>query len=274
MYDELAAAVRDRRVILFVGSGVSAGLGVPTWSGLINHMAEELGYDPEIFQSTSATYPVLAEYYRIQRGSIGPLRSWMDTNWDIPKDELRNSHVHKLIVELNFPYVYTTNYDRLLERSYALHGQPFIKIANVKDIAAAQEGTSQIIKYHGDFDDDASIVLTEQDYFKRLSFESPLDVKLRADSLGRPLLFIGYSLSDINVRLLLYNLSRTWKDAGFGQHQPASYLFQSQPDPIQEAVLGQWGIRVVTEDVDDPDTALSAFLQGLLSKCIVGGAGE
>jgi len=34
--------------------------------------------------------------------------------------------------------------------------------------------------------------------FDRLYFSSPLDIKLRTDALGRSILFIGYSLSDVN----------------------------------------------------------------------------
>ena len=65
---------------------------------------------------------------------------------------------------------------------------------------------TQIIKFHGDFDDDSSLVLTESSFFIALDFESPLDIKLRSDSLEKSLLFIGYSLSDINIRYMLYKL--------------------------------------------------------------------
>ena len=45
-----------------------------------------------------------------------------------------------------------------------------------------------------DFSDDSSIVLTESSYFERLEFNSPLDIKLRSDMLGKTILYIGYSL--------------------------------------------------------------------------------
>lgn len=43
---ELITSYRERNVILFVGAGVSKNLGLPTWSKLIDHIAKELGYDP------------------------------------------------------------------------------------------------------------------------------------------------------------------------------------------------------------------------------------
>jgi hypothetical protein len=48
-------------------------------------------------------------------------------------------------------------------------------------------------------------VLTETDFLNRLSFDSPLDIKLHADALGRTVLFIGYSMTDPNIRLLLHS---------------------------------------------------------------------
>jgi hypothetical protein len=266
MLSDLIEALRSRRAILFVGSGVSAGLGLPTWNGLIEHIGAELGYDPDLFTATGANYYTLAEYYKIIRGAIGPLRSWMDVNWKIDPDRLMNSKVHKLIVELNFPIIYTTNYDRNIEDSFAFYKKSFHKIVNVRDIAGCCEETTQIVKLHGDFDDDRSIVITESDYFDRLSFDSPLDIKLRSDALGKTILFIGYSLSDINIRLLLYKLWRVWQASGYQQHRPKSYIFLPRPDPIQEAVLSRWDVQPITEDVDDPAHALENFLERILQQ--------
>ncbi len=40
-------------------------------------MAEELGGGPDGFSGANSHH-MLAEYYRLKQGSIGPLRSWMD----------------------------------------------------------------------------------------------------------------------------------------------------------------------------------------------------
>lgn len=263
MLEELATAIRERHAILFVGSGVSATLGVPTWRGLIDHMADDLQYDRDLFASSANNFMALAEYYRLSRDGIGPLRSWMDTNWSVSDDKLRESRVHTLIARLAFPLLYTTNYDRFLERSLTFGGQKVTKIVTVRDLLKVREGDVQVVKLHGDFDSDESIVLTETDYFRRLSFEAPLDIKLRADTLGKTVLFIGYSLADINIRLLLFKLTQAWESAGQANHRPTSYLFLSHPDPIQEAVLGKWGVRLITGDADSPDQALCEFLEKL-----------
>lgn len=258
--EQLLSAYKKGNVILFVGAGVSMNLGLPSWSELINHISVELGYDPDIYK-TFGNDLALAEYYRIEKGRIGPLRSWMDTQWHSGDVKLENSKVHEYIAKANFPLIYTTNYDRWIEKSLKHYGKEFIKIASVSDMTEIRKDQTQVIKFHGDFDDDASIVLDESSYFERLEFESPLDLKLRADVLGKTVLFIGYSLSDINIRLLFYKLSKLWKGNYCGGAQPKSYVFSPRPNPVQEVVLEQWGINMINSEIDHPGKALEEFLQ-------------
>jgi hypothetical protein len=258
--EDLVKAIRNRRAILFAGAGVSMTVGLPSWRTLIDHIAEELRLDPEMVEGPDVNYLTLAEYYRLRQGSIGPLRSWMDRNWSIPEEVLRESRVHELIARLDFPIIYTTNFDRNLETALQLHGKEFVKIVSAKDIARIREGVMQLVKFHGDFDDDQSIVIAETDYLERLSFESPLDIKFRSDALGNTILFIGYSLSDLNIRFLLHRLWKTWMASGFERDRPQSYVFMMRPNPIETSVLEQWGIKVIVDETGSPEHALETFL--------------
>ncbi|MGQ7790856.1 SIR2 family NAD-dependent protein deacylase [Faunimonas sp. B44] len=260
---ELVDAVRERRAILFAGAGVSMSVGLPSWQTLIEHLAAELDMDPAEAIATAGSHQALAEYYRLRQGSIGPLRSWMDREWKVSEARVRASRLHQLLVELDFPIIYTTNYDRNLETAYELAGRPYVKVANARDVAKATWDVTQIVKFHGDFEDDSSLVLAETDYFSRLSFDSPLDVKFRADAMGHPVLFIGYSMQDLNIRLLLHRLWETWARSGYERDRPKSFVFMPRANPVQQAVLGRWGITVVTGESDDPEEALCVFLQEL-----------
>lgn len=262
--EELAFAISQRRAILFVGAGASMSVGLPSWDKLIAHMRKELGVDRDVIEGAQSEYQTLAEYYRLKLGSLGPLRSWMDRHWTVSHDKVRQSRLHRLIVALDFPVIYTTNYDRNLEVAYEIHGKPYTKVANARDIARSFSDTTQIIKFHGDFDDDASLVLTETDYFDRLSFDSPLDVKFRADALGKTILFIGYSLSDMNIRLLLHRLWQTWHRSNCEKDRPRSFVFMPRHNPVEEAVLARWGITMLTDDkAEDPEDAACTFLERL-----------
>ena len=240
-------------------------VGLPSWQELIDHMMEELGLD-DGEQGRALGHPILAEYYRLRHGTIGPLRSWMDREWSVSEEKVRNSRVHQLVVDLDFPLIYTTNYDRNLEVAYEVADKPFAKIANARDLTFVRLDDTQIVKFHGDFDDDDSLVLTESDYFSRLRFDSPLDIKFQADAMSRTLLFIGYSMQDLNIRLLLHRIWETWSQSAYGRNRPPSYVFLPQAGPAQEAVLSHWGITVLTSRIEDPEEALTEFLGRLASR--------
>jgi len=266
MFDALVREIVDGRVILFVGSGVSAGVGLPRWSGLIGHLGEELGYEEEVFSSLSNSFPSLAQFYRNEKGSIGTLRDWMQREWTVPDDKLLSFSAHQSIFELGFQLVYTTNYDDLLERSFELRGKKINKIVNVRDMPGIDYNAPTIVKFHGDLADDNSLVLSENDYFDRLAFSSPLDLKLQADALGRTILFVGYSLSDINMRLMLYRIKSLWRASGFEAVRPRSYIFMPRPNAAQESVVESWGIEPIIGDRGDDVEALTSFLFELQSQ--------
>lgn len=256
----LIDAVRRQRLILFVGAGVSACLDLPVWNGVLDHLAQELGYAPEIFKQYADNF-VLAEYYALVKGPLGPLRSWMDREWHKNPERVKKSLVHSLITGLNFPIIYTTNFDRWLELAFEAGNADFVKIRSIADLQNIKCGVTQIVKYHGDFDDDDSIVLTESQYFQRLSFEHPLDIKFRADVQERGILFIGYSLADMNIRYLLFRLEEIWKKYGGTVRRPQSYIFLTRPNPVEEKVLDARGITPVVSDADDRQKGLLEFLQ-------------
>lgn len=258
----LISALRQRQVILFAGAGVSMGLKLPSWSQLIGRMAQDLGYDPDVFRSYGR-FESLADYYVLEKGSIGPLRSLMDREWHSEDIRIGDSEVHRLIVDLGFPILYTTNYDRWLEAAHDHYRRPYVRIAKVDDMAKVRDGVAQIVKFHGDFDDDSSLVLTESSFFERLEFQSALDLKLRADVLGRSVLFIGYSFSDLNIRYLFYKLAKLWERVGRDSARPRSYLFQASPNPIDQKVLAPLGIDVLSSEEADSGKALITFLEKL-----------
>ena len=261
-HESLIEAVRNGTVILFAGAGVSKNLGLPEWSKLISHMAEEVGFDPEVFLSLG-DYLALAEYYVLCRGSIGSLRSYMDVQWHRNDIKIEDSEIHRLITLLKFPIIYTTNYDRWLEKAFDHYKRPHHVITGVRDLVNVREDTTQIVKFHGDFTDDASIVLTESSYFERLSFEGPLDIKLRSDVLGRTILFVGYSMSDINMRYLFYKLNKLWSATDLKRTRPKSYVFLQRPNPVQALVLENRGITPIFSSSDDPGEGLCKFLSEL-----------
>lgn len=121
---DLVEAVAKRRCILFAGSGVSATLGVPTWRGLIEYMASELGYDPRVLAPPGVSFLTLAEYFRRVKGKSGidDLCRKFESEWNADASRLKQSDVLQSIFALSFPIVYTTNYDHNIENAFRLYG--------------------------------------------------------------------------------------------------------------------------------------------------------
>jgi hypothetical protein len=254
----------DRKLIPFVGAGLSIPLGLPSLSNLLDIIAEQLEYDPEVFKLSGSELQ-LAEYYVVTKGSIGPLRSEMDRRFNPTDDAISLSRAHNALVEMDLPLIYTTNYDRIIERAFELKKVRSYTIANIDDIVAAPtDNATQIVKFHGSFSDDASLVLTESSYFARLEFESAIDIRLRADILGRCLLFLGYGLNDINIRYMLYKLHKLRQEAKIETNRPSAYLVTFGAGEIQRTLLAQWDVMVVDLDPIDRTDSMAAFLEKLV----------
>lgn len=249
---------RHHRVILFAGAGVSRTLGVPLLDVVVKRLAEELHLTPD--QADVASFRTLSEYYELTRkGDVAEFYRWMDRVFH-PDIDVRTSEIHKRIIDLSFPIIYTTNYDRWIERAFEAHNKPYRKIVTVSDWADSSPQETQIIKFHGDFDDVSSIVLTESSFFSRMMFEKPLDIRLRSDSLARPFLFLGYSVRDPNIRFLLYRLSELWENHHSRDRRPKSFILMSEPDPVQERLFIQRGVEPIVVDGKDPAERLRCFL--------------
>jgi len=81
----------------------------------------------------------------------------MDRNLNVSNEALEHSEVLRHICELNFPIIYTTNYDNCLEMAHETFGCKYHKVTKVEDLCDMDIDTTQIVKFHGDFEDDYSI---------------------------------------------------------------------------------------------------------------------
>ena len=257
--ETLVQAVRARKAILFAGAGVSCTLGLPLFDVLTSYLGSQLNlpdwkrYD----------FPALAEYYLLQTSASNELFQWMRRQWHRDDIDITASRAHNCILDLDFPVIYTTNYDSWLECAFAARGLPFRKIVTVSDLAETSTNETEIIKFHGDFDDPSSIVLTESSYLRRMSLDGPLDIRLRSDSLARPLLFAGYSVSDPNIRYLLFRLQQLWAGYSEESKKPKSYIVIVERNDVQERLLLERGVEPILSAEEDASLGLIRFFEAL-----------
>ncbi len=263
----LINAAKNQKLIPFIGAGFSVTLKLPSWSSLISEIATELGFDPEILNSYG-DYVQIAEYMYIQNNGIGKFQSKLDRSFNNSAIDISKSQAHMLLTELKARKIYTTNWDHWIEEAFSYKKMPYEKIVEVDDLANSNPDSTHIIKFHGDLTtrgDD--IVFTETSYFDRLSFESPLDISLRSDMLSNTLIFLGYSLSDFNVRYMLYKLEKLISNqATTKKRPPIAYIVLATPNPLLETIFkNSRNMEVIYLDPRDKQQSLINLLTEIVS---------
>jgi len=264
---DLINAAKAGNLIPFIGAGFSQNLGLPSWGTVISLIAKKLGWSPEVMRIQGDFYQI-AEYFHLERGGISELRSELDLLFHNTMIDITKSDIHSLLVDLDPPIIYTTNWDSWIEKAFEYKGKPCHSIRNLSDITAAKEHITQVVKFHGDFkgqDDD--LVFTESSYFDRLNFESAIDIKFRSDILGKVVVFIGYSFRDINIRFLWHKMMKLLKDLAIKSlHEyPKSYIVLPTPNLLQERLFRHKYIEVINLSDPDPNTGLQNFLLELVN---------
>lgn len=261
---ELARLIREKKVLLFVGAGISASVDLPAWKELIEALGREKGIEGDLFRSYG-DYMLLAEY--ADGDGVG-IYEHIKQKFDIRDNDeiqgkLRLSEIYKILYELDFPVIYTTNYDQLIETYYGMQKKDSCTVvSSISDMTNIEPGKTRIMKFHGDVEEENTIVLSEKQYFERMDFQNFMDIQLQADMLQYSVLFLGYSLSDINIKLLLYLAQKRWNAAGSGKEK-YSYIFTATPNYVQKEVFKKSGIISLSGDIADKKEGTLDFLRRL-----------
>ena len=230
---------------LFVGSGFTHRyLETEDWKGLVSHFARQANpglefafewYRNEVAAGTRASDPELPEitervekdYSRrfLEDESFRPLRdrhekrivdgvsplkigvadflAQLESRFGSPKyaEEISAlGHARK-----NVAGIITTNFDRFLEHLFPDH-VPYIGQNHL--LFSQTYGVGEIYKIHGCVSAPASMVLTQRDYESYRSRNAYLSAKLLTIFLEHPIIFLGYSLTDPNIRLIFNDIAR------------------------------------------------------------------
>lgn len=219
-FDALIDAFSSRRMIGFVGAGSSKRLGYPLWQELIAEMKSEVTKTrPRALEDCKLIDQETDILFRAEEYKGFLVESQFE---DIisrlfrPKPNRNFDDFHIKLVELPFKHIITTNYDSILESAhvYTMKKPPItLDWTEEKKLeklvrSFASEGTDRHYVYiHGRYDKISSIILGEKDY-KKLYYQADSIVeKLLYILLSGSMLFLGFSLSDIDVMYLFRRLS-------------------------------------------------------------------
>ena len=284
--DEVVETLLSGRLVAVLGSDVAE---------LTARLAERFEYP----FAGEAALPRVAQYAAVMKGS-GPLYDELHAVLaaDLPPTPVHRlfAAMPPLLRERGSPHqlIVTTSYDLALERAFIEAGEEFdvvsyvasgrnrgkfchvgpdgsprlIEVPNEYATELSLEQRTIILKLHGQVelgDERAweSFVVTEDDYIEylaRTEVASVVPVALAAKLRRSHFLFLGYTMADWHLRLLLYRL---WGD------QPLSYrswAVQPEPKPLEREF---WRHRAV----DVIDIPLERYVDALARHTGVGAVG-
>ncbi|GLU50545.1 SIR2 family protein [Dyadobacter frigoris] len=214
---ELAA----RRCIIFLGAGASAGSlshdgskNPPTWENFLKGMVDLIPDTPDklmiadflktgkYLEAAEVIYTLLpkADYSRSIREEL-----------DLPR--YGPSKIHECVLQLDPKIVITTNYDKIYDNyctnGVASDGYNISKYYDDHLLTDVRSPVRIIVKAHGCVSDANKIVLTKSQYFKARKDYSNFYKVLDSLFLSHTILFVGYSLNDPDIQLVLENVNIT-----------------------------------------------------------------
>ncbi len=238
----------------------------PSWAELVNQATNILGFsDPDIARVRGTDLQIL-EYFKLKHsGQIAKLTNWLTKLMDAPDDAINQSIIHQELVRLNgCSLFYTTNYDNFLERALELHGRSPAVIAVEAQIGLSSQDC-EIIKFHGDLDHPDKIVMTESHYEQRLSLSTAMDYRLRADLLGRVVLFVGYSFRDPNVSYLFRLFTNEFFGKPGGVSGNRGYIIVPDPSDFEFQLFQERQITVIPVRGSKKESEIVSILQDMRS---------
>ena len=215
------------KLAVFVGAGVSRNVpGMPSWYELVVAMAKEIGYSKcdvcrhkkdcqkrcekcsqrdECGSKCFAAADYSAdEYLKIPQYVFNQKQqTYMEVvKKNITDKSISDAPLSKAVFEIHPAHIITTNYDRLLEASDSEFRRQYDVVISDGDLLDSDK-SKYIIKMHGDVTRPDTIVLKEQDYLEYSQKHVLIELFIKALLADHTILFLGYSLNDYNVKLII-----------------------------------------------------------------------
>lgn len=253
---------KNENLVIFVGAGVSRNSGVCSWWELVKEISEKIGENRcascEIKNlicgecgeqlelcsidgyNCKLKYKFSSEdFLRIPQHfyeSCGDTEDEKKIYYDFLRDkfcskEYESNIIHEIIVKLQPEHIITTNYDHLLENVNDPRISKYAIITKDNDILS-QKGRNYIIKMHGDIDEIENIVLKEDDYLNYSQKHIIIETFIKSLLIDKTFLFVGYSLNDNNLKLIMSYIDFFVKEKRVENRQP-HYLVVDQIRDLQ-----------------------------------------
>jgi hypothetical protein len=276
-FDDIVKAVKANECILFLGAGVHyppkdtdpvyGGCypetdRPPVGAELAKILADESKLDDDVDYDTEGKLAIAGDlkrvslYYEVAKSRTDMVNKVRET----VSDNKQPSRALRALAALDFPIICTTNYDKLFERALILEGKdPIVsaysnnRFAITKDYTGPKlnPGKPFLFKIHGDIDDPTdSIVITDEDYIEfilrniwGMGQYDPIPSVFTYHLRFWPVLFVGFSLMDYNLRLVFkimgWELPKPKQSYSVGPY-PDGLIRKKYDPPVKFVVQDVW----------------------------------
>jgi hypothetical protein len=194
---DLATRASRGGLAVFLGAGVSASAGLPTWGELLDRLAAQAGFDDDERRRLAALGPLDRAQLVAQR--LGPEPALGRAVAGLLDAQGGVSLAHQLLAALPVREFVTTNYDDCFERACDAVGRPVARLP----YAPASRSDRWLLKMHGCVRAPEDIVLTRRDYVRYAERNAALAGIVQAMLVTRHMWFVGFGLDDDNFHRIV-----------------------------------------------------------------------
>ncbi|GJJ80211.1 SIR2 family protein [Pasteurella canis] len=256
IFTEIAYALGHERLCLFTGAGFTKAITdgkAPSWRDLLRQVCQrnELPLDILDEANESSTALNLEEKAQLIAGLLQDKKKsiHIEISEIIQNIQLATADIEniKIFFKNESFHLLTTNYDRLAEQLAEDNYQSF----SPKKPIPRSSAKIQIYHIHGSIDAPTGMVVTAEDYFQFINYESYFSRKLSICLHENLVVILGYSLSDTNLKAII----NEYKGFSINQHIASNIFFVSRDNVSQytkDYYSNCFGIRVIDNmEIDD-----------------------
>lgn len=267
LVQELAA----KRAIIFIGAGISSGsvsrinpdVRPPTWNKLLESAGERFKRADGEFIKKLLDSDKLLDAAEVIFHGVPPAdkRNFFVGQFAAP--DFLPSKCHAAIQGINPKIVITTNYDQIYEKQcdalLAGRGYSVKKFNDADLLDCVRSSDNLIIKAHGCISSPGNLILNRSDYYslkkQNAGFYSVLDGLLTVSTV----LFLGCSMSDPDIQLVLENTNISAPSA----HTHYAVMPQGGHAALKSAMESAYNIKILEYNSEDNHSRLLEGLEEL-----------
>ena len=239
-FNQLVRIIQKGKVVPFIGSGLSAPTGLPTWAKYLLDLASELSIKEEISDYINKSeFEEVAQFISEKMGATN-FNSRVDSKFVSISKKIKG--IINSIPKLTNGTIVTTNFDSLIEEVFLNCGIRLEVIYGKEDKEfhrSFAKGDDYLLKLHGSVNDTNSRVFTKSEYESAylddsgsIDFQKPLPESLSKIYKNATLLFLGCSLENDRTMQLFKTIMEQEDERKIPRH----YAFLSSPEKSEDLI--------------------------------------